>query len=291
MSTSGRGARASSRSATRRISPWPGRNTRSRARLVGERRRASRARPGPRSRRRIAAEIARLDRKGAALALDHRRIAEQAAHPRAVERRRHDEEAQVLAQRRPARRAPARGRDRRRASARGTRRTAPPRRRRARDRRGSCRAKTPSVTTSMRVRAETRLCSRTRKPTVSPTFRRGSRPCARGGAGGKAARLQHDHAAARAQGSSSSASGTRVVLPAPGGATSTARVCVRERRRARAGPRRSAAGRRGRAHRRFLSGRSARVQDGAIRARPIVAASAVPGSRCYGGWRPRDRVS
>ncbi len=49
-------------------------------------------------RARIAAEIARLDLEGAALALDHRRIAEKLRHPRAVERRRHGENAQILAQ-------------------------------------------------------------------------------------------------------------------------------------------------------------------------------------------------
>ena len=47
---------------------------------------------------RVAAEIARLDRKAAALALDDRRIAQQRRHPRAVERRRHDQELQILAQ-------------------------------------------------------------------------------------------------------------------------------------------------------------------------------------------------
>ena len=87
------------------------------------------------------------------------------------------------------------------------------------------RANTPSVTTSIRVRAETRLCSRTRRPTVSPT----SSPSveamrARGGARGEPARLEHDDLALAPKASSSSASGTRVVLPAPGGATSTARV-------------------------------------------------------------------
>ena len=46
----------------------------------------------------IAAEIARLDRKAAALALDHRRVAEQARDARAVERRRHHQQLQILAQ-------------------------------------------------------------------------------------------------------------------------------------------------------------------------------------------------
>ena len=46
----------------------------------------------------LAAEIARLDRKGAAFAGDDRRIAQQLADPRAVERRRHHQDAQILAQ-------------------------------------------------------------------------------------------------------------------------------------------------------------------------------------------------
>ena len=49
-------------------------------------------------RARIAAEIARLDRKAAALAFDHRRIAEQRGDARAVERRRHHQQFQVFAQ-------------------------------------------------------------------------------------------------------------------------------------------------------------------------------------------------
>ena len=47
---------------------------------------------------RLSAEIARLDRKGAALAGDDRRIPEQFCHPRAVQCRRHHEDAQILAQ-------------------------------------------------------------------------------------------------------------------------------------------------------------------------------------------------
>ena len=46
----------------------------------------------------LAAEIAGLDRKGAALAGDDRRIAEQFGDPRAIERRRHHQNAQILAQ-------------------------------------------------------------------------------------------------------------------------------------------------------------------------------------------------
>ena len=47
----------------------------------------------------VSSDIARLDRMGAALGLDERRFAQQRAHARAVERRRHDEDAQILAQR------------------------------------------------------------------------------------------------------------------------------------------------------------------------------------------------
>ena len=47
------------------------------------------------------------------------------------------------------------------------------------------------------------------------------------GAGGEPARLEHDDLLARAHGSRASASGTRVVLPAPGGATSTAALAAR----------------------------------------------------------------
>ena len=46
----------------------------------------------------LAAEIARLDRKGAAFAGNHRRIAQQLADARAIERRRHHQNAQILAQ-------------------------------------------------------------------------------------------------------------------------------------------------------------------------------------------------
>ena len=46
----------------------------------------------------LAAEITGLDRKGAALAGDNRRVAEQFGDPRAIERRRHHQDAQILAQ-------------------------------------------------------------------------------------------------------------------------------------------------------------------------------------------------
>ena len=49
-------------------------------------------------RTRIAAQIARLDRKRAALAFDHRRIAEQRRNPRAIERRRHHQQLEIRSQ-------------------------------------------------------------------------------------------------------------------------------------------------------------------------------------------------
>ena len=90
------------------------------------------------ARRGVAAEIARVDRKGAPFAGDDRRIAQQPRHARAVQRRRHRRECAGRRAGRAGSRAPAPARGRRRASARGTRRTAPRRRRTAPDRRGSC---------------------------------------------------------------------------------------------------------------------------------------------------------
>ena len=49
-------------------------------------------------RARVASEVAGLDREGAAGALDHRCIADEPADARPVERRRHDQELEVLAQ-------------------------------------------------------------------------------------------------------------------------------------------------------------------------------------------------
>ncbi len=90
-----------------------------------------------------------------------------------------------------------------------------------------CRVNTPSVTTSMRVRLDTRLVRRTRRPIVSPTF--SPSVAAMRAAAARAARRRGSMRMSRlffAHGSSRSASGTRVVLPAPGGATSTAPECA-----------------------------------------------------------------
>jgi hypothetical protein len=45
----------------------------------------------------VAAEVARLDRVGAALAFDNRRIAKQRRDAHAVQRRRHDQQLEIRA--------------------------------------------------------------------------------------------------------------------------------------------------------------------------------------------------
>jgi hypothetical protein len=103
------------------------------------------------------------------------------------------------------------------------------------------RAKTPSVTTSIRVRRPTFEPRRTRRPTVSPTA--SPRVCAMRSAAARAASRRGSSTMSLppfTQGSSSSTRGTRVVLPAPGGATSTAldrapRLAVRSARTASMG--------------------------------------------------------
>ncbi len=87
------------------------------------------------------------------------------------------------------------------------------------------RENTPSVTTSMRVRAEILESSRTRKPTVSPTA--SPRVAAMRAAAARAAIRRGSSTISlppAAQGSSIRARGTTVVLPAPGGATTTAQL-------------------------------------------------------------------
>src|SRR5690348_15783813 len=85
------------------------------------------------------------------------------------------------------------------------------------------RVKTPSVTTSMRVRREIFDPNRTRYPTVSPALSPSVRAM-RSAAARAAIRRGSSTRILRpfAQACSASTSGTRVVLPAPGGATSTA---------------------------------------------------------------------
>ena len=87
------------------------------------------------------------------------------------------------------------------------------------------RVKTPSVTTSMRVRGPTRVSRRARRPTCSPTFSP-SRNAMRSAAARAARRRGSSTRILRpaSHGASRRASGTRVVLPAPGGATRTADV-------------------------------------------------------------------
>ena len=98
MSTAGSLTRSLSSVSVRRISACARQERQHRA-GIGAQRARHRVGDLPLDRRaRIAAEIARLDREGAALALDHRRVAEQLRHARAVERRRHHQELEVLAQ-------------------------------------------------------------------------------------------------------------------------------------------------------------------------------------------------
>ncbi len=81
----------------------------------------------------------------------------------AIERRRHHQDPQIVAQRRFVRRAPAQARNRRPANARGTRRRALSRRRASSGSSRIIRANTPSVTTSIRVsrgNADCRACIR-----------------------------------------------------------------------------------------------------------------------------------
>ena len=91
------------------------------------------------------------------------------------------------------------------------------------DRRGSCAARMPSVTTRMRVRADCRLSMRMaiadRAADLFAEQRAMRRAAARAASRrGSSSRICRSPS----QAASSSASGTSVVLPAPGGATSTA---------------------------------------------------------------------
>ena len=124
---------------------------------------------------RIGRDVAGLDRKGPALAFDHRRVAEQR---RRRGRRRWSPTSPAGADRgaAPWHRAPARGRDRHRGCARGTRRTARRQRRVSSGSSSSMRVKTPSVTTSMRV-AGADLATRGGRDS-----RRSRRPARRAGA-------------------------------------------------------------------------------------------------------------
>src|SRR5262249_18909081 len=110
MSIDGSPMRSRKSASVRRISAAPGRKTKSdpasprtarpaastACRSIGARDGIDGLRFDRRGR--FAAEIAGLDREGAAGAFDHRRIAEELADARAIERRRHDQELEVGAQ-------------------------------------------------------------------------------------------------------------------------------------------------------------------------------------------------
>ena len=89
--------RPSSSLCVRRISAAPGRKASSEP-LLRPHRAHDRVGHLRLDRPRVAADIARLDRKSAASALDDRRVAEQRRDARAVDGRRHDEKLQILAQ-------------------------------------------------------------------------------------------------------------------------------------------------------------------------------------------------
>ena len=102
MSTDASRSCSARRSATREISPWPGRKTRippsSRPSAI----RTARAACSSIGARESRPEIAGFDREHAAGALDQRRIAEQAPDRGDIQGRRHHQQAQILAQQRLA---------------------------------------------------------------------------------------------------------------------------------------------------------------------------------------------
>ena len=171
----------------------------------------------------VAAEIARLDRKGAALARDHRRVAEQRRHAGAVERRRHHQEFQIvtqallhIARQRQSEIGVERalmefveqhGGD---ALERGIVEDHP--REHAFGDHLDARALARPWSRSARA---SRPCRRPARPSVDAMRAAAARAASRRGS---STRIFLSFA----QGSSISTSGTRVVLPAPGGATSTA---------------------------------------------------------------------
>ncbi|GMA75487.1 hypothetical protein GCM10025880_19040 [Methylorubrum aminovorans] len=166
--------------------------------------------------------MARLDRIGTPLRFHDRGAAEQPGDAGAVEGRRHGENPQVFPQR--ALRVEGEGETKvgiEERSWNSSNSTAPMPVSSGSSR--IMRVNTPSVTTSIRVRAEILEPSRTRRPTMSPT--RSPRVEAMRSAAPRAASRRGSRRmifCLPSQGSSRRASGTRVVLPAPGGATSTA---------------------------------------------------------------------
>ena len=110
------------------------------------------------------------------------------------------------------------------------------------------RVNTPSVTTSMRVRAETRLCRRTRRPIVSPTFSPSVAAMRAAAArGGEPARLEQQQALLRRPGLVEQGERRARRLAGAGRRDEHgARMRSRARRAARRARRRSAEARRGR---------------------------------------------
>ena len=142
-------------------------------------------------RARVAAEIARLDRKGAALALDHRRIAEQRRDARAVEVA--DITSSFRSSRRPCCTSRASARPRSASSERSWNSSNSTAATPSSD--GSSRirrVKMPSVTTSMRVRArDLRAEAHARADRLADLLAQRRRHARGRGARGEPARLQH----------------------------------------------------------------------------------------------------
>ena len=183
----------------RAISAWPGRKTSAPPSVsasaaedeVGDRLLQPRACPG---RGPGAVEPAGLDREGAALGGQDRRAAHQRRDRGGVEGGGHHQEPQVRAERARGSPAPAPGRGRPAGCARGTRRRSGSRRRAAPGRTGSsgsgCLRSPPRCGCPAPPR---RGCgSRRGRPTASPSA---FGQALGGGAGGDAARLEHDDAA------------------------------------------------------------------------------------------------
>ena len=207
--------------------PAPGRNTSTEPGSARSARATASATCALDRRARIAAEIARLDRKRAALAFDHRRVAQKLRDPRAVERRRHHQQLEILAQAllHVARERQAEiGVERALVEFVEQHRGDAFERRIVEDQPGEdafgddLDAGLARHLASRSARAG-RRCRRLVSPSVAAMRSAAARAASRRGSSTRIF-------LSAAHGSSISTSGTRVVLPAPGGATSTA-ACAR----------------------------------------------------------------
>ncbi len=179
-------------------------------------------------RARVAPEIARLDRKSATHALDHRRLAEELADPRAVERRRHHQELEILAQ---SLLRVARERQAEIAVERALVELVEQHGGDAGER-GIVEDETREHALGHHLDASCTRDFRAEAHTVADRhphrLAQGRGHARRRGTRGEPAWLEHENFFPAAHGSAASTSGTRVDLPAPGGATSTAALPARK---------------------------------------------------------------